>query len=139
MKYEKTLGIADCSEPFHLTLLFASRAVRGFKPIVGVLRGFVRSVGDLFTMRDAIAAYLVGDQPIWGRLLLQQFAEESLRGGAVPTFLYENVNDVAVLVDGTLEIVTLTLDQHEDLVEVPDVTATWPLTLQLPRETRTKA
>ena len=51
-------------------------------------------------------------QALWSRLLLARRSR---------TRLHEDVDDVAILIDGTPEIVPLSLDGDEDLVQVPCV------------------
>ena len=46
--------------------------------------------------------------------------------------LDEDVDDVAILIDGTPEILPLALDRDEDLVQVPRVAETALSTLQAP-------
>ena len=52
---------------------------------------------------------------------LQQFAKQACGSPAVATRLDENIEDVAILIDGTPEMAPLSLDGDEDLVQVPDV------------------
>ncbi len=72
--------------------------------------------------RRSVAPELVGDQPPGlAALCLQQPVEEALCGPAIATWLDEDVDHIAVLVDGTPEIVPLTPDGDEELVQVPRV------------------
>jgi hypothetical protein len=48
--------------------------------------------------------------------------------GLVPPVLYEDVEDVAVLVDGPPQVLQLTVDLDEDLVKVPLVAGPGPAT-----------
>src|SRR5262245_15030334 len=71
-------------------------------------------------MRRLIASELIGDQhPRRRALPLEEFAEEPLGGLSVATALAEDVEDVAVLVDGPPQILTTAVDRQEHLVEVP--------------------
>jgi hypothetical protein len=71
-------------------------------------------------MRRLIASELIGDQhPRRRALPLEEFAEEPLGGLSVAPALDEDVEDVAVLVDGPPQILTTAVDRHEHLVEVP--------------------
>ena len=73
-------------------------------------------------MRSPVASQLVGDQPPGlTPLTLQQLADKAFGSPAVATRLDEDVDDVAILIDGTPEIVPLSLDGDEDLVQVPCV------------------
>ena len=74
------------------------------------------------SVRRPVAAQLVGDQPPRLTLrALQQLAEKACGRPAVATRLDEDINDVAILIDGTPERVSPSLDGDEDLVQVPDV------------------
>ena len=71
-------------------------------------------------MRRLIASELVGDQrPRYPALLGQQVTEEPLGGLGIPARLDQDVEDVAVLVDGPPQVVTTAVDGQEHLVEVP--------------------
>jgi hypothetical protein len=61
--------------------------------------------GHELAVRRLIASELVGDQhPRYPALLAQQFTEESLGGLGIPARLDQDVEDVAVLVDGPPQI-----------------------------------
>jgi hypothetical protein len=69
-----------------------------------------------------IAPQLVGHQPPrFASLTLPELAKEPLDRTPIATRLHENVDDIAVLIDGPPEILPLTLDRHEELVQMPGV------------------
>ena len=71
-------------------------------------------------MCDTVAAQLVGHEPHgFLSLTLQQSAKESPRCSPVPTGLYEDVDQVTVLIHRAPEILALTVDRHEDFVQAP--------------------
>ncbi len=71
---------------------------------------------------SAVASQLVRHQPAGHATLpLQQLAKKAFGCPAVATRLHEDVDDVAILIDGTPEILPLSLDRDEDLVQVPCV------------------
>ena len=109
-------------EPAHLSLALSRRLMRHLGTIVRVS---VRAMGDGRhdrSVRSRVAAQLVGDQPPRLTLLaLQQLAEKTCGSPTVTTRLDEDIEDVAILIDGTPEIVSPSLDGDEDLVQVPDV------------------
>ena len=73
-------------------------------------------------MSSAVASQLVRHQPEGHATLpLQQLAKKAFGCPAVATRLDEDVDDVAILIDGTPEILPLSLDGDEDLVQVPRV------------------
>ncbi len=73
-------------------------------------------------MRCYIASQLVRDYPPrHPALTLQQHTEETFSRTPITTRLDEDVDHVAVLVDRTPEIVSLTPEGHEEFVQVPGV------------------
>src|SRR6266851_1843209 len=73
-----------------------------------------------FAPRGAVAFQLVRDEdPGHGGQTLEELAEKLLRRLLVPAALDENIQDVAVLINGAPEIVTLLVDRDEYLVQVP--------------------
>ena len=119
---EKPLRVRSGFEPAHLSLALSRRLMRN---LCAIVRVSVRAMGDGrhdHSVRSLIAAQLVGDQPPRLTLLaLQELAEKTLGSPAVTTRLDEDIEDVAILIDGTPEIVPPSLDGDEDLVQVPDV------------------
>ena len=82
-------------------------------------------------MCDTVAAQLVGHEPHgFLSLTLQQSAKESPRCPRVPTGLYEDVDQVTVLVHRAPEILALTVDRDEDLVQEPRVSESTLSSLQ---------
>src|SRR5258708_6083879 len=61
----------------------------------------------------------------------QQFTEKSLGGLCVASALHQDIKHVAVLIHGSPEIVLLTANREDDLVQVPFVTTTMATTTQL--------
>ena len=84
-------------------------------------------------MGDTVAAQLVGHEPHgFLSLTLQQSAKESPRCTPVPTGLYEDVDQVAVLIHRAPEILALTVDRDEDFVQKPRISESTLSSLQLP-------
>ena len=84
-------------------------------------------------MGDTVAAQLVGHEPHgFLSLTLQQSAKESPRCTPVPTGLYEDVDQVTVLIHRAPEILALTVDRHEDFVQEPRISESTLSSLQLP-------
>ncbi len=84
-------------------------------------------------MGDTVAAQLVGHEPHWFlSLTLQQSAKESPRCTPVPTGLYEDVDQVTVLIHRAPEILALTVDRHEDFVQEPRISESTLSARQLP-------
>ena len=73
-------------------------------------------------MHCAIAPQFVGhEQHRLCPLALQALTEEAVCGAAITTRLDEDVDHVAVLVNGTPQILLSTSDRHEDFVQIPGV------------------
>jgi len=84
-------------------------------------------------MCDTVASQLVGNEAKWfPSLALQQSAKESLRSTPIPTGLNENVDHVPVLIHRPPEILALTVDRDEYLVQIPGVSAATLATFQSP-------
>ena len=119
---QESLCLTGRFEPSHLSLALSCGLVGDFGTIVLVS---VRAMGDRRhdrSVRRPVAAQLVGDQPPRLTLLaLQQLAEKACGSPAVAPRLDEDIDDVAILIDGTPEIVPPSLDGDEDLVQVPSV------------------
>jgi hypothetical protein len=83
-------------------------------------------------LRRAIAFQLIrDDHPRHVLQPLQQLAEELLRGFLVPAALYEDIEDVAVLIHGPPEIMAFLVDREEHLIQMPRVTRPRTPALQL--------
>ena len=119
---EKPLRVHGGFEPAHLSLALSRRLMRH---LCAVVRVSVRAMGDGrhdCSVRSPVAAQLVGDQSHGLTLLaLHQLAKKACGSPAVATCLDEDIEDVAIVIDGTPERVPPSLDGDEDLVQVPGV------------------
>ena len=119
---EKPLRVRSGFEPAHLSLALSRRLMRNLCAVVLVS---VRAMGDGRhdrSVRSPVAAQLVGDQSHGLTLLaLPQLAKKACGSPAVAMRLDEDIDDVAILIDGAPEIVPPSLDGDEDLVQVPSV------------------
>ena len=124
---EKPLRVRSGFEQAHLSLALSRRLMRN---LCAIVRVSVRAMGDGRhdrSVRSLVAAQLVGDQsPRLTLLALQQLAEKTFGSPAVTTRLDEDIEDVAIVIDGTPEIVPPSLDGDEDLV-VPTENLVSPL------------
>jgi hypothetical protein len=69
-----------------------------------------------------IALESVRDQlPRRRTLSLQHLAKELLSSSVVSSFRHQNVEKIAVLIDSTPEIELLSLNLHEDFVDIPSI------------------
>ena len=73
-------------------------------------------------MRGGIAAKFVGDQPS-GLIALafDETAEEPFSRTVIAVALHQNVNDIAVLIDRPIQIVSLSLNGDKDFVDMPRI------------------
>ena len=118
----ESLGLLWRLEPAHLSLSLSRRLMRDFGPVVRIpARVMAHRRHDVPPCRT-VAPELVGDQPPgFATLTLEQLSKEALCGAPITTRLDEDVDHIAVLVDGTPEILTLALDADEELVQVPRI------------------
>jgi hypothetical protein len=73
-------------------------------------------------MRRPITAKLIGHQsPRRSSLATHQLAKEPLSGSAIATSLDQDIDHIAILIDGAPQILPPTGDLHEDLVKMPCV------------------
>ena len=74
-------------------------------------------------MRSRIASTLVSNELVrWPLLVFQHLAKEASSGSPVSVACEEDIEDIAILVNGSPKIMTFTADGDEQLVHVPDVT-----------------
>ena len=119
---QEALRVSGRLEPAHLSLALSGRLMKAFRSIVLVSGGAMnhRRYGPAVGSR--IAAKLVRDQSSrLTALPLQQHTEKACRGTPIAPGLDEDIDHIAVLVDGTPQILPLALDGHEQFVQVPGV------------------
>src|ERR1700733_11570446 len=86
-----------------------------------------------FALGGGIGAEFVGDDPLRRTsLLAQEPHQQPPRSLCVPMDLHDFVEDVSFLIDGAPEITSLAIDGDYDLVEIPDIIATYRLSLKSP-------
>ena len=115
---EKPLRVRGGCESTHLPLALARRMMRDLRSIVLVLPGAVNDGRHDRAVGRRIAAQLVRDQTV-GRpaLSFQDLAKEAHGGPAIAARLDQDVEEVAVLVDGPPEILSSAVDRHEDFIQ----------------------
>ncbi len=73
-------------------------------------------------MRGGIAAKFVGDQPSGlTALAFDETVEEPFRCPLIAATLEKNINDLAVLIDRPIQIVSLSLNGDKDFVDMPRI------------------
>ena len=122
MNGQESLRLTWRFELSHLPLTLPRRLVRDFGAIILVLLGAMDYRWHDAPKRCRIASQLVGDQPSRHvAMTFQQLAKKAFGSPAVSTRLDEDVDDVAILIDCTPEILALASYGDEDLVQVPCV------------------
>ena len=75
-------------------------------------------------MRGAVTAEAIRDEsPGYAATALQQPTEKSRGGMAISTWLQQDIDDLAILVDGPPEVLAPADDGNEQLVQMPRVAA----------------
>jgi hypothetical protein len=78
----------------------------------------VYRLGDQFPKSHPVASQLICDDLTWlSPVTFEPLAEEGLGGLPIWACLQEYINDFAILIDRAPQILLLTLDIHEHLVE----------------------
>ena len=117
MKCEKPLRVTCRFESSHLPFPLARRLMRDLSSIVGVSLHAVSHVLEDGSYGSGVASQLVGNDPQWLRALTtQEFTKESFCGALITMRLNQNVDHVAILVDGTPQILLFTIDSNENLI-----------------------
>src|SRR5437762_8852881 len=119
---KKALSLPRRLEPLHDPLSSSGRLMGVFGPVIEALVLPMLDPGHDLPLGRGVALQLVGDEHTRGStLLLEELAEQAFGGLLVAPALDENVENEAVLVDGTPEPVLLSGDADDDLIEVPFV------------------
>src|ERR1700681_1081047 len=97
-----------------------------FGPFIEALVLPVLDPGHGVPLGSGVASQLVGDEHTRrSTLLLEELAEQAFGGLLVAPALDENIENEAVLVDGTPEPMLLRGEADDDLIEVPFVATAW--------------
>ena len=92
-------------------------------PVVGVPGCIVDDGRHDHPVRGTVAPEAIGDETAGDTAApLEQLAKEPHGGVAIPAGLEQDVDDLAVLVDGPPEVLTLATNRHEQFLEMPRVT-----------------
>src|SRR5882762_9580227 len=109
-------------EPLHDPLSSSGRLMRVFGPVIEALVLPMLDPGHDLPLGSGVALQLVRDEHTRGStLLLEKLAEQALGGLLVAPALDENIENEAVLVDGTPEPMLFPGEADDDLIEVPFV------------------
>jgi hypothetical protein len=119
---EKPLRLASGFEPAHLSFSLPGRLVGDFRPIVRVLVRAVNHRRHYGAAGRGVTAQLVGDQSSRDTpLCFQQLPEEAQGRSPIAPRLHEDVDRVAVVIDGPPQVLQPALDFYEHLVQIPRV------------------
>jgi len=73
-------------------------------------------------VRGSIASKLIGHEPSWRLALLpEKPAKEAGRGFRIPSFLEQDIEYLAILINGTVQIVLLPVDPDKDFINEPPI------------------
>ena len=126
-------------KPPHALLLLAGRLMRILGAVVQVsMLPMFHPGQELMHGRPVAFQFVRDDHPRHIGQPFQELAEESLRCLLVATALDENIQDIAILVDGPPQVVAFAMDGQKDLVPVPLITGsgappTEPIGIGLPK------
>jgi hypothetical protein len=105
-------------EPLHAPLALPRRPMGVLTPVVERAALAMFHSGEYLALGGPVAFELIRDEHPWHvRELLEQLAEELLRGAFVPPTLHEDIEDIPILIDGAPQIVALTMDRQKHLIE----------------------
>ncbi len=106
-----------------------------FNPVVLPLRSVMPSRETEFTNRRSVGPQLFRDQRAKCKApLLKQLPHQFRCRAPVPSGLDQDVEHLAVLVDGTSQIHAPTADRDEHLIEMPLRMCNGPVVAQIPRD-----
>ena len=136
---EKPLCGADRFEPLHFPLPPSHDLVRVLGTIVHPQPLLVTAGQMELSERGGIGAQLVGDSQLGRKaLLLEQLAHQPYGRPFIPARLDQQIEDFALLIDGTPEVHAPAGDPHDHLVEVPSVARPGPPRAQASRDCGTE-
>src|SRR6266436_1486453 len=119
---KEALNLPRRLEPLHDPLSSSGRLMGVFGAVIEALVLSMLDPGHDLPLGRGVAFQLVGDEHTRGStLLLEELAEQALGGLLVASAPDENIENEAVLVDGTPEPMFLPGDADDDLIKVPFV------------------
>src|ERR1700726_2277089 len=122
MSGKEALNLPRRLEPLHDPLSSSGRLMGVFGPVIEALVLPMLDPGHDLPLGSGVAFQLVGDEHTRGStLLLEELAEQAFGGLLVAAALDENIENEAVLVDGTPEPMLLPGEADAHLIEVPFV------------------
>ena len=130
----KPLGVPGGFEAAHVSFSLPRRLMRDFCAVVLSAPLAMGNTGDDVPACCPIAGEHIGHQLTWDILQsFQQLAKEACGGVFVPSLLHEDIQDLAILIDRTPQIVARAINRDKHFVEMPGVA---PSPLALPKRLR---
>src|SRR5271155_5500466 len=115
-----TLNLPRRLEPLHDPLSSSGRLMGVFGPVIEALMLPMLDPGHDLPLGSGVALQLVSDEHTrCAPLLLEELAEQAFGGLLVTPALDENIENEAVLVDGTPQPILFPGDADDDLIEMP--------------------
>src|SRR3954469_56639 len=125
MQAEKSLRGAGRLEPLHFALSSSYDLMRVFGTIVHAPSLLVPAGQAKSPERSGVGGQLIGDRQLRRKALLpEQLAHQPLGCPLVPARLDQDVEDLALLVDGAPQIHAPAGNAHDHLIQMPAIT--WP-------------
>ena len=122
MDGKEALNVPRRFEPLHDPFSASGRLMRVFGPVIETLVLAMLDPGHDLPLGRGVALELVGDEHTRGStVLLEELAEQAFGGLLVAPALNQDIENEAVLVDGTPEPMLFPGDAHDDLIQVPFV------------------
>jgi hypothetical protein len=120
---EEALRVPGGLKPLQAPLALAGRLVGVLRAVIEVAVLAMFHPRENLPLRRPVAFELVGDEHA-GHVCepLEEFAEEFLGGLLVAPTLHEDIEDVAVLIHGSPEVMRFAINGQKHLIQVPFVT-----------------
>lgn len=121
---EEALRMTRGLKPLHASLSLAGRLMRVLRAVIQIPVQPMFHVWEELPLGGTIALQLVRDDHPWDiGQASERLAEEFFRRRLVPPALHQDIEDMAVLINGPPEIVPLTTNREKDLIQVSLITA----------------
>src|SRR5262249_33611590 len=131
---QKALGMPRRFKPLHAIFSLACGAMRVLTAVIEVATLPMFHPGQDLALRRPVALQLIGDNHAWHVLQpLEQLAKELLRRVLIAAALYQDVEDVVVLIDRAPQVMPLAMNGQKHFIQMPLVPWLGASTLQLIR------
>ena len=121
---QESLRLAHRFEAAHRAFALPRRLMGKLGAIVRVLTRVMERVRHHLAMCGSVASEFVGDDlPRRSALLLEKPTEEPDRGCLVPPFLEQDIQDLSIPINGSKQIMLLSVDPNKDFIDKPPIAA----------------